>query len=172
MTTGCTVPVRAADGDPASYDSAGTPIAPEFSAEAIEIHVIDLGPGAGTSGGRVVAQGTAGELARSPQSVTGRFLAKPLAHPLVPKRAVRASDPALVIQNATLHNLQGVEAQVPLGRLIAITGVSGSGKSTLARDVLHDNLKRALSASNGSGKDRPTFAGCRDMNLPTGGQHK
>jgi len=126
-------------------------------------HVIDLGPGAGTSGGRVVAQGTAGELARSPQSVTGRFLAKPLAHPLVPKRAVRASDPALVIQNATLHNLQGVEAQVPLGRLIAITGVSGSGKSTLARDVLHDNLKRALSASNGSGKDRPTFAGCRDM---------
>src|SRR5207342_2917983 len=50
-----------------------------------------------------------------------------------------------------------------LGRLIAITGVSGSGKSTLARDVLHDNLKRALSASNGSGKDRPTFAGCRDM---------
>src|SRR5262245_22077783 len=125
-------------------------------------HVIDLGPGAGTSGGRVVAQGTARELARSPQSVTGRFLAKPLAHPLVPKRAVRASDPALVIENATLHNLQDVQVQVPLGRLIAITGVSGSGKSTLARDVLHDNLKRAL-APNGNGKQRPTFAGCHDL---------
>src|SRR6185295_16197467 len=126
-------------------------------------HVIDLGPGAGALGGRVVGQGSARELARNPQSVTGRFLAQPLAHPLVPKRAVRTSDPVLVIENATLHNLKEVEAQVPLARMIAVTGVSGSGKSTLARDVLHDNLKRLLGAPHGNGKDHNGFVGCRAM---------
>jgi excinuclease ABC subunit A len=104
--------------------------------------VIDLGPGAGRFGGALVAQGTARQLEALPQSVTGRWLAQPLAHPLVERRPVTRTSPALVIDDIRLHNLRGIRARIPLGRLIAITGVSGSGKSTLARDVLHDNLRR------------------------------
>ncbi|MEI8302913.1 MAG: excinuclease ABC subunit UvrA [Burkholderiales bacterium] len=100
-------------------------------------HVIDIGPGAGRLGGRVIASGRHDELQRHPESLTGRFLAHPLAHPLVAARAPAAADaPWLRVEAANLHNLRSVDAALPLGRLTVITGVSGSGKSTLARDVL------------------------------------
>ncbi|HKU13088.1 MAG TPA: excinuclease ABC subunit UvrA [Steroidobacteraceae bacterium] len=123
-------------------------------------HVVDLGPGAGTRGGRVVAAGTAGELQRSPQSVTGRLLAQPLRHPIAERRAVDGRSPALTIESASLHNLQRQTFRVPLGRLVVVTGVSGSGKSTLARDVLHDNLRAALARRRGA---RITWQGCRAL---------
>jgi len=113
-------------------------------------HVIDLGPGAGRLGGHVVAAGTAAELRRNPQSVTGRLLAKPLQHPLHPPRRVDSNTPSLFVREAQLHNLQRVTARVPLGRLTVITGVSGSGKSTLARDVLHANLARLVNNKSNS----------------------
>ena len=111
-------------------------------------HVIDLGPGAGRLGGEVVAAGTAAQLQKNPHSVTGRFLARPLRHPLHPTRSVDNKTPSLEIRNARLHNLQHIHARIPLGRLTVITGVSGSGKSTLARDVLHANLARLVGAKS------------------------
>jgi len=122
-------------------------------------HVIDLGPGAGKRGGELIAEGTAEDLIRQPASITGRFLAHPLRHPLHPPRAITRSTPAIRIVDATLHNLKNVTVSVALGRLTVVTGVSGSGKSTLARDVLHENLRRLVSEASKRGQ--PGLAGCR-----------
>ncbi len=104
-------------------------------------HVIDLGPGAGRLGGRVIGAGRAEDLVKNPDSLTGRFLAEPLKHPLQPRRKVSAKDDVLEISQAKLHNLRNVSVKIPLQRLVAVSGVSGSGKSTLARDVLFSSLK-------------------------------
>ncbi|HEX2650444.1 MAG TPA: excinuclease ABC subunit UvrA [Burkholderiales bacterium] len=104
-------------------------------------HVIDLGPGAGRLGGRVIGAGTADDLVRTPDSLTGRFLAEPLKHPLQPRRRIDKGTDDITIEKAKLHNLKSVNARFPLQRLVAVSGVSGSGKSTLARDVLFSSLK-------------------------------
>ena len=125
-------------------------------------HVIDLGPGAGTRGGRVVGEGRIDDLIAAPESLTGRFLAHPLLHPLAERRAVRRGDPVIAIERAELHNLRKVNARIPLRRLTVITGVSGSGKSTLARDVLYANLR----AHTGDARRRrraPAWLGCKDL---------
>jgi excinuclease ABC subunit A len=123
-------------------------------------HVIDLGPGAGTRGGQVVAAGTADELQRSAQSVTGRLLAQPLRHPIAQRRAVNGRSPVLKIEAASMHNLRRQSFRVPLARLVVVTGVSGSGKSTLARDVLHDNLHAAVGRRRGA---KVRWQGCREI---------
>ena len=124
-------------------------------------HVIDLGPGAGTRGGRLVAQGTAAQLARMNNSATGRCLAAPLTHSRARRRTLDADTPSIRIRGATLHNLRKADARIPLRRLTVITGVSGSGKSSLARDVLLRNLERRLSRS-GRAAALPT-AGCESI---------
>jgi excinuclease ABC subunit A len=123
-------------------------------------HVLDLGPGAGTRGGHVVAAGTAEQLQQSPQSVTGRLLANPLKHPIGQRRPVENRSPALTIKAASLHNLRNQTCRVPLGRLVVVTGVSGSGKSTIARDVLHDNLRAVLNRRRGA---KPAWRGCQEI---------
>ena len=127
-------------------------------------HVIDIGPGAGKRGGRLVAQGTVAELSANPESLTGRLLANPLQHPLVARREIDWEAPALMLRGATMHNLQQVDLRVPLGRLVAVTGVSGSGKSTLARDVLLANVQTVVGGRPGSKPStRRTWKGCESL---------
>ncbi|MBI2732594.1 MAG: hypothetical protein HYX44_04575 [Aquabacterium sp.] len=128
-------------------------------------HIIDIGPGAGVRGGTVVAEGTVADIMASPDSVTGRCLRAPMAHPLHgndgERRAITAETPQLTIKKARLHNLDKVTVKVPLQRLVAVTGVSGSGKSTIARDVLLANVQAAVSIPP---KERdntaPLWVGC------------
>jgi excinuclease ABC subunit A len=126
-------------------------------------HVIDLGPGAGTRGGRVVGQGQVADLIAAPESLTGRFLAEPLRHPLAARRPVAANGDAIAIDKASLHNLRSIAARVPLGRLVVVTGVSGSGKSTLARDVLFANLRVRTSGASRRRKRVNQWIGCERL---------
>jgi excinuclease ABC subunit A len=105
-------------------------------------HIVDMGPGAGEHGGRVVAEGTPEEVMRVAESMTGQYLSGDRQIEVPRKR--RRPDGYIEIQGAAQHNLQKVDVKVPLGVFCCVTGVSGSGKSTLVNEVLYKAVANRL----------------------------
>jgi len=102
-------------------------------------YILDLGPGAGEQGGKVIAQGTYQEIQKIPTSLTGKYLSHELRIP-IPQNRRKTGRQQLVVRGARAHNLKNIDVTIPLGMLVAITGVSGSGKSSLLHDVLFKAL--------------------------------
>jgi excinuclease ABC subunit A len=127
-------------------DIGNTVIVVEHDEDAIlqADHVVDIGPGAGIHGGRIVAQGTPDDIIADPDSLTGQYLSGARQIPMPAKRRERQKGKALKIIGARENNLKDVTAEVPLGLLTCITGVSGSGKSSLIIDTLYAAVARKL----------------------------
>ena len=138
-------------------DLGNTVVVVEHDAETMMAadHLLDMGPGAGTQGGHVIAQGTPQEVMGNPDSITGQYL-RGIQTVSLPKRE-RKPKGYLSVVNAQKHNLKNVTAKIPLGMLTCVTGVSGSGKSTLVLEVLFHSLSQMLY------QKRPKIDGCKEL---------
>lgn len=106
-------------------------------------YLVDIGPGAGVHGGEIVASGTPEKVAKNSKSITGQYLSgKKVIE--APKQYRKGSGKMLTIKGAAEHNLKKIDAEIPLGKLVVVSGVSGSGKSTLINDILAKELQARL----------------------------
>ncbi|CAE6700785.1 excinuclease ABC subunit UvrA [Nitrospira defluvii] len=138
-------------------DLGNTVIVVEHDAETMQAadYILDLGPGAGTHGGRIIAQGTPKQVMANPDSLTGLYL-RGAQMVSLPKRT-RKPKGFLTVVGAKKHNLKNVTLNVPLGLFTCVTGVSGSGKSTLVLEVLFHSLSQLLY------QKKPKIDGCKDL---------
>ena len=127
-------------------DIGNTVIVVEHDEEAILAadHVVDLGPGAGVHGGRVVAAGPPAEVKKNPQSLTGQYLSGKRFIAVPEERTPSDDERQIRVVGAAGNNLQSVDASVPVGLMTCVTGVSGSGKSTLVNDTLYKSVAEKL----------------------------
>lgn len=110
--------------------------------------IIDIGPGAGVHGGNVMAQGTAEEIKKVENSITGQYLSGRKKIPVPKKRRKTVKGKAIEVKGATEHNLKNISVKFPLGVFNCVTGVSGSGKSTLVNEILYKTITKQLNGSN------------------------
>ena len=130
-------------------DLGNTVIVVEHDEDAILAadHVVDIGPGAGIHGGRIVAQGTPADVMANPSSLTGQYLTGARAIPLPKQRRAPAKGKALKVVGARANNLKHITAEIPLGLLTCVTGVSGGGKSTFLIDTVYKAVARKLNGA-------------------------
>jgi excinuclease ABC subunit A len=115
-------------------------------------HIIDMGPGAGEYGGRVVVTGTVSDIENCKESVTGQYLSGAKQIPL-PKKRRQGNGEEIVIKGARQNNLKNIEVHIPLGKFVCCTGVSGSGKSTLIDEIMYRKLAQIFYRSRQSAGD-------------------
>ncbi len=120
--------------------------------------IVDLGPGAGQHGGRVIAEGTPQDIMDNPDSITGAFLSGRRRIEL-PEQRRNGNGQAIMIRGARENNLKNIDVQIPLGKLVVITGVSGSGKSTLLIEILYKRLAQILNGSRERAGEHDTIEG-------------